>query len=229
MVGERREIAPVGIAADQLDDPRHEHEAEQKPTREPHAGRRPEAHEEGDDRGLQQERVPLEGHEGLPGVEQREIKRVDQNEAEARQEIERERQGRDRPGPAHALNREIAVVEPERHRDEDETRRAETGGERVDEFGERQDAAGADQPLRLDGEGDEGAEGDKPKQAKEQERDKLVARRLRVPSPQHAAQAEEGPAAPGDEGVCKLGDEARSRADVDRERAKIPCPALARA
>ena len=162
----------------------------------------------------------------MPGVEQRQIKRVDQNEAKARQEIERERQGRGRPGPAHALNREIAVVEPERHRDEDETRRAETGAERVDEFGERQDAAAADQPLRLNGEGDEGAEGDKPKQAKEQERDKLVARRLRVPSPQHEAQAEEGPAAPGDEGVRKLGDEREAGQMSIESEPKSPAPRL---
>src|SRR6185437_2186595 len=91
-------------------------------------------------------------------------------------------------------------------RDENETLRPETGAERIDEFMQRQDAAAADQPLRLDSEGDEGEEGDKPEQAKEQERDKLVARRLRVPAPQHEAQAKEGAAAMGDEGVSNLGD-----------------------
>ena len=80
------------------------------------------------------------------------------------------------------------------------------GAERVDEFGERQDAAAADESLRLHGEGYEGAKGDEPKHAKEQERDQLVARRLVIPAPQHEAHAEEGRAALGDKGVSKFGD-----------------------
>ena len=67
------------------------------------------------------------------------------------------------------MNREIAVVEPEHHRREGEALRPEPRGERVDKFGERQDAAAADEPFRLHGERDEGAKGDEPKQAEEQE------------------------------------------------------------
>src|SRR5262249_22276555 len=84
--------------------------------------------------------------------------------------------------------------------------RPETRGERVDEFVQRQDAAAADQSWRLHGEGDEGGKGDETEQTKEQERDKLVARRLVVPAPQHEAHAEERRAAPGDKGVAKLRD-----------------------
>ena len=206
VVAERREVAPIGIAADQLDDPRHEHEAKQEPPREPNAGGRRKSHEQRDNCRLQQERVPLEGHKRLPGVEQREIKRIDQHKAETREEIEKQHQRQAGPAPAHGPNGEIAVVQPEHHRHEDKTRGPETGSERVDEFGERQDAAAADQSLRLHGEGYEGAKGDEPKQAKEQERDQLVARRLVIPAPQHEADAEEGRAAPGDKGVSKLRD-----------------------
>ena len=88
------------------------------------------------------------------------------------------------------------------------TKRAtpETGGESIDQFGERQDAAAADEALRLHGEGDEGAKRNEPEQAKEQERDELVSRRLVAPAPQHEAQAEECRPAPGDMGVSALGD-----------------------
>ena len=163
------------------------------------------AHEQRDNGRLQQERVPLEGHKGLPGIEQREIKRIDQHKAETRQEIENQHERQAGSAPAHGLNGEIAVVQPEHHRHEDKTLRPEAGAERVDQFGERQDAAAADQSLRLHGEGYEGAKGDEPEQAKEQERDQLVARRLVVPAPQHEAHAEEGWAALGDKGVSKFG------------------------
>ena len=109
------------------------------------------------------------------------------------------------PGPAHRLNGEIAVIQPEHHRREDETLRADAGGERVDEFMQRQDAAAADQSFSLHGEGYEGAKGDEPEQAKEQERDQLIARRLVVPAPQQETDAEECRAAPGDIGVSKFG------------------------
>jgi hypothetical protein len=66
---------------------------------------------------------------------------------------------------------------------------------------ERQDAAAADEPLRLHGEGDEGAKRDEPEHAKEQERDELVARRLVASAPKEKAEAEEGWAAPGDKGI----------------------------
>ena len=90
--------------------------------------------------------------------------------------------------------------------DEDKARHPETGGKSIDQFVERQDAAAADEPLRLHGEGDEGAKRDEPEQAKEQERDEFISRRLVAPAPQEKAQAEEGRAAPGDKGVSKLGD-----------------------
>ena len=57
---------------------------------------------------------------------------------------------------------------------------------------QRQDAPAADEALRLHGEGYEGAKGDEPEQAKEQERDKFVARRLVVPAPEHEADPIEG-------------------------------------
>ena len=121
MVVERSEIPPVGIAADQLDDAGHEHEAEQEPAREPDAGDRPQAHHERDNRCLQKERVPLEVHEGLPGVEQRKIERIDENKAETRHEIENQHQRQEGPAPAHGLNCEIAVIQPEHHRRDDES------------------------------------------------------------------------------------------------------------
>ena len=206
MIAERRKVAPIGVAADQLDDARHEHETEQKPAREPDADGRTETHHERDNRRLQQERIPLEGHESLPGIEQREIKRIDQHKAEAREEIESQHEREAGPGPTYGPDGEIAVVQPEHHRREDKALRPETGGQRLDEFGEREDAAAADEPLRLHGEGYEGAEGDEPEQAKEQERDELVARRLVASAPQEKAQAEEGRAVPGDKGVSEFGD-----------------------
>src|ERR1700683_3807235 len=127
MVAERREIPPIGIAADQLDDARHEHEAEQEPAREPNAGGRPEAHQKRDDSRLQQERIPLEVHECLPGIEQREIKRVDQNKTEPREQIENQHERQASSSPAHRPNGEIAVVQPEHHRHENEALKSETG------------------------------------------------------------------------------------------------------
>ncbi len=156
MVVERREVPPIGIAADQLDDARHEHEAKQQPAGEPDAGGPVEAHDECDDSRLQEECVPLEVHEGLAGMEQREIERIDENEAEARQQIESQQEREDCAAPADSLNGEIAVVQPEHHRREDETLRPETCGKRIGEFMQRQDAAAADESLRLHGEGDEG-------------------------------------------------------------------------
>ena len=158
-----------------------------------------------------QERVPLEVHERLPGVEQREVKRIDANEAQTREEVQHQHQREARPGPAHGANGEIAVVEPEHHRRQEETLRAETEAKRVDEFGERQDAVAADQSLRLHGEGYEGGKGDEPEQAKEQERDELVARRLVAPAPQRETHAVEGRAAPGDEGVSLFRDGRETR------------------
>jgi hypothetical protein len=84
---------------------------------------------------------------------------------------------------------------------ENEALRSKTGGQRVDQFRERQDAVAADESLRLHSEGDEGEKGYEPKQAKEQERDQFVARRLMAPSPQHEAGPVEGRAALGDKGI----------------------------
>ena len=64
------------------------------------------AHEQRDKRRLQQERVPLEGHEGLPGIEQREIERIDQHKAEAREEIEDQHERQRGSAPADGLNGE---------------------------------------------------------------------------------------------------------------------------
>jgi hypothetical protein len=77
---------------------------------------------------------------------------------------------------------------------------------RVDQSGQRQDAAAADQSLRLDGEGNEGRKRNEPEQAQEQERDELIARRLVVPAPEHQARAMEGGTMRGDERVSSLGD-----------------------
>ena len=70
--------------------------------------------------------------------------------------------------------------------------------ERVDEAGQRQDAAAADEPLRLDGEGDEGRKRNEAEQAQEEERNELIARRLMVPAPEQEAQAMEGRTVGGD-------------------------------
>ena len=135
---------------------------------------------------FQKERVPLKAHEGLSGIEQRKIERIDENEADTRQEIEDQHQRQAGPRPAHRVNRDVAVVQPEHHRHEDETLRPEAR-KRVDQSGQRQDAAAADQSLRLDGEGNEGRKRNEPEQAQEQERDELVARRLVVPAPEQEA------------------------------------------
>ena len=119
--------------------------------------------------GLQQERVPLVGHEVLPGIKQRQIEHIEQQQAQARQEIEDQQQRQPRSSPAHGLDGEIAGVPPEHHRHQEEALRAEAAADGIDQFGQRQDAVAADQPLRLHAEGDEGRKVDQPKQAQEQE------------------------------------------------------------
>ncbi len=87
VIGQRRQVPPVGVAARQLDDARHEHEAEQQPAQQPDAGGPGDGQQQRGEAGLQQEGVPLEAGEDLPGVEQREIEHMEQDQAEARQQV----------------------------------------------------------------------------------------------------------------------------------------------
>ena len=169
MIGQRRQIPPIGIAAQQLDHARHEHEAEQQPAQQPDARAPSEAQQQREKSGFQQERVPLVSHEVLPAIEQREIEHIEQKQAHAGQQIEDQQQRQPRSSPAHGLNGEIACAPPEHHRHQEETLRPDTAADGIDQFGQWQDAMAADQPLRLHAEGDEGRKVDQPKQAQEQE------------------------------------------------------------
>jgi len=72
------------------------------------------------------------------------------------------RVGQPGPRPAHGLNGGVAVVQPEDHRLEEEALGPESHGDGLGEFGEGQDAMASDEPLCLNGEGDEGRVGGRP-------------------------------------------------------------------
>src|SRR4029077_18685225 len=88
VIGQRRQVPPVGITAQQLDHAGHKQEAGQQPAQQPDARRRSEAQQQRQKPGLKQVDVPLLGHELLPAVKQREIEHVKEREAKARHHIE---------------------------------------------------------------------------------------------------------------------------------------------
>ena len=102
-------------------------------------------------------------------IKQREVEGVHEKQAEARRQIGDEQQRQPGSSPADRLNGDIAVVDPEQHWRQKKALWPRTTREVADQFGQRQDAVTADEPLRLHGEGDEGREVNQPEQAQEQE------------------------------------------------------------
>ena len=127
MIRQRRQIPPIGVAAQQLDDARHEHETEQQPAQQPDARRGGEAQQQREKPGLQQERVPLEGHEGLAAIEQREIEHIEQKQAEARQQIERPAAAIARRRPSKPPGSRHRWRSPEHHRQRGRNARSRDG------------------------------------------------------------------------------------------------------
>ena len=160
VIRQRRQIPPAGIAAQELDHARHEHEAEHQPAQKPDARNRGEAQQKRSKPHFQKEQVPLIAHEDLPGIKQREIEGKEQKQTKTRQHVHDQQQRQTGSRPAHGLDGGVAVFEPEDHRHQEVALRPVTLGEVLGELGHGLDAVPADEPLRLHGEGNESCEVD---------------------------------------------------------------------
>ena len=150
-----------------------------------------------------------------------------QNEAEARQQIERPARARSPRRPSTRLEWRDRCRSARTPSARGRNAPPRNGGERIDEFVQRQDAAAADQPLRLHGEGDEGG---KRRSARTGEgtgtrRARSAAARGSCPTACRL-DPEEGRAAPGDERRNRVRIRPRSRAGIGRARARTLCPRM---
>ncbi len=120
--------------------------------------------EEREERGLEQQVVPLEGEELLSGVHEREIERPRQDQAETRRDHEDEAEARDRAGDRRRLQRRVAGVQPEKRRLAELTAGLAQGREMALD-GEK--PATAEQYVDLHVQRQESREEDQPEQAQE--------------------------------------------------------------
>src|SRR5262249_45985891 len=120
MIGQSREIPPVRVAGEELDHARHEEESKQQPAEKPDPGKRGDTEDQREKSSLQQEGIPLVSHERLAAIEKRKVQNMNEDKAQAWQEIEGERQRGGCAGPADGRYREIAGIEPEDHRGDEE-------------------------------------------------------------------------------------------------------------
>src|SRR5271157_4121701 len=100
IVGERGEVSPCGVAAQQLDRARKKHEAEQRPAQQPYARLRGYAQKKRKEARFEQKQVPLKAHKLLTGVKERKIKRIEKKQTQTRQDVENKEQRQRRSGPA---------------------------------------------------------------------------------------------------------------------------------
>ena len=164
------EVAPRRIPAVELHDPRLEREPEQQPPQEQQREGRQRAPRGGEDRekpGLEQQHVPLEGHERPADRREREVERPTEDEVDGRPDVEQDQHsGDDSRETAHDERRAVGA-EPEQRRHQPEALHAMVLAHRLEELLSRQDAVRTDQPLDLDPERSERDEIDEGEGAQE--------------------------------------------------------------
>jgi hypothetical protein len=173
VMGERREVAPGGVAREELHRARHEEELRDQAARQPDrervrgAPRRaegaqtPRRHERREQARLEQQHVPLVGEEDPAGGDHREVERGEPCEREARRDP---RPGRDRErhaAGAERVQRAVARTEPEQGRALEPGAGPAPCAQAGERLRRRCDPAAAEQSVDLDPQRREGGELDR--------------------------------------------------------------------
>jgi hypothetical protein len=107
--------------------------------------------ENGEEPGLEKQRVPLVAEEDLPHRHDRQIEGPEDDEHRNRREAEEQEQGQPRPTPAEEEQEAVARIQPDEGGQQEVALRSDVGADPVEELRGGQYAAGAHEPLDLDG------------------------------------------------------------------------------
>src|ERR1051325_1282817 len=174
VVVQRGQVPPGRIAAGELHDARLEGQPEEeKPEQRQAQGRNPRLlpasgprasrrEQHGDQPGLEQQHVPLEGEEVQAHADKGEVEQPGEESAHPRPDVEHQEQRGERPRRRAKVERARPRPEPEDGREQVVPLGAGLGPDRVEEPLRGEDPLGPDQALELHPEGDEGDEVDEP-------------------------------------------------------------------
>ncbi len=211
VIVERGQARPARIVAQQFHHTCQEHEPEQQPAQQPQHDARARGQKHGEKARLQQQQVPLEGGEHLPGVNERKIQDEQHDQRGALQEAQGQRNRGHGARHAHDAQRRIRSIEPEDRRNLPIALRPEVLCRGGKEILQRQDAVAADQSRRLPAEGDEREQVDQPQPAQEESCGERVLRRIALGTPQPYRGPVQGIAVARDVAIGELGDGGEAR------------------
>ncbi len=206
MVVECGQATPRRVARHELGHARHEQVAEHEPAIQPDDNARPAAQKDREKSGFEQQSIPLERHELLPGMREGQIEDEQADERRSHDDTQHDDERQRHACPRAGDECGVARVQPEQHRRDEVGAASEIAMERVEVGLEREHARAADESQNLNGERDERGEVDKAEAAQEDPAHQVVTSGFERRTPQQPGRPIQQTAPEREELVRPFGD-----------------------